>query len=153
MEPFSMRERRRIIELYASGYETAEVAEIVGASPAGVRRVRQRHRDEGRVGPRPHGGGQPPATDVGERDRVLRALVAERPDAFARELAEDFHARTGVRVCRQTVGRWLAGLGLTRKKSRSAPASRSARTCGRSARRGSPASPAPAAGTSAASAS
>lgn len=148
-----MRERRRIVELYEAGYETADVAEQMDASPAGVRRVWQRFREDGSLGPRPHGGGQPPVIEQGRRNEVLRELLAERPDAYARELAEDFGARTGVSVCRQTIGRWLAGLGLTRKKSRSTPASKGVRTSRGNAPVGSAASPKRAAGTSRASVS
>jgi transposase len=70
--------------------------------------------------------------------------VAAKPDAFCRELADDLHARTGVRVCRQTIGSWLAELGLTRKKSRSSPPSRSGRTSGRNVTHGSTRSARPA---------
>ena len=132
-----MRERRRIVELYRGGAETAEVAEALGASPSGVRRVWQRYREDGRLGPRPGGGGQPPAMARGARDRVLRDLLAERPDAFDRELAARLAEEAGVRVCRQTVGRWLRALGVTRKKSRSAPASSKGPTSASSGRRGS----------------
>jgi hypothetical protein len=68
------------------------------------------------VGPRPHGGGHTPKLDDEKKKEVLGELVAQKPDAFCRELADDLHAATGVRVCRQTIGSWLAELGLTRKK-------------------------------------
>lgn len=132
-----MRERRRIVELYEGGAETADVAEALGASPAGVRRVWQHYREDGRLGPRPQGGGPAPAMARVARDRVLLDLVAERPDAFAGELAARLAEETGVRVCRQTVGRWLRELGVTRKKSRSAPASSNGPTSASSGRRGS----------------
>lgn len=137
MEACSMAERRRIIALFESGLEGEEVAEIVARSASGVRRVYQRYREEGRIGPRPHAGGQAPRLDDETKLQVLTELVSQKPDAFCRELADELFDRTGVRVCRQTVGSWLTQLGLTRKKSRSTPPSRSVPTSKRSGRTGS----------------
>ena len=155
MEPLSLAVRRRIIELFHSGLEGDDVAEVMACSPAAARRVWQRYREEGLIGPRPHAGGHTPKLDDEQKKRVLGELVAHKPDAFCRELADELHARTGVRVCRQTIGSWLVELGLTRKKSRSAPPSSSSggRTSRRSARRGSSSSPTCARATSPASAS
>ena len=133
MEAFSMAVRRRIIQLFQSGLEGDDVAEIMACSPAGARRVWQRYREEGRIGPRPHAGGHKPKIDPQQRKQILSELVAQKPDAFCHELADELEARTGVRVCRQTIGSWLEELGLTRKKSRSTPPSSSVRTFKRSA--------------------
>jgi transposase len=57
----------------------------------------------------------------------LRQIVQEKPDRFVREVAEEVRDRLSVVACRQTVGRWLRELGLTRKKSRSTPRSSSVR--------------------------
>jgi transposase len=137
MDAFSLAVRRRIIELFQSGLEGDDVAEIMACSPAAARRIWQRYREEGLIGPRPHGGGHTPGLDERQKKQVLAELVAQKPDAFCRELADDLHARTGVRVCRQTIGSWLAELGFTRKKSRCTPPSRSGRTSRRNAMPGS----------------
>lgn len=137
MEAFSLAVRRRMIELYQSGLETEDVVQILACSPAGARRVWQRYREDGRVGPRPHAGGHVPRLDEEQKKQVLRELIAARPDAFCRELADELETRSGVRVCRQTIGRWLEELGLTRKKSRCTPPSSKGRTSRRGARRGS----------------
>lgn len=136
MEAFSLAVRRRIIELFQSGLEGDDVAEIMACSPAAARRIWQRYREDGLVGPRPHAGGHTPRLDEQLKKQVLTELVAQKPDAFCHELADDLYARTSVRVCRQTIGNWLAELGLTRKKSRSSPPSSSARTSRRNARPG-----------------
>jgi transposase len=141
MEAFSLAVRRRIIQLFQSGLEGDDVAEIMACSPAAARRIWQRYREEGLIGPRPHAGGHVPKLDEQQKKQLLAELVAQKPDAFCRELADDLHARTGVRVCRQTIGSWLAELDLTRKKSRSSPPSRSGRTSRRSVMPGSSASP------------
>ena len=137
MEAFSLAVRRRIIELFQSGLEGDDVAGIMACSPAAARRIWQRYREEGLVGPRPHAGGHTPQLDDEQKKQVLAELMAQKPDAFCRELADDLHTRTGVRVCRQTIGSWLSELGFTRKKSRCTPPSRNARTFRRNARPGS----------------
>jgi transposase len=144
MEAFSLSVRRRIIELFQSGLEGDDVAEIMACSPAAARRIWQRYREEGLIGPRPHAGGHTPRLSEEQKKQILAELVAQKPDAFCRELADDLHARTGVRVCRQTIGMWLSELRLTRKKSRSLPPSRRGRTSRRSATPGSTPSPRPA---------
>jgi transposase len=127
MAAFTTRERRRIISLYQSGLETADIAERFGASLAGVRRVWQQYRQEGRDHAAYANCGARPLLDEAGQRKLLE-LARTRRDAFCRELADELHAATGLRLSRQTIGRWLITLGLTRKKSRSMPASRSATT-------------------------
>jgi transposase len=127
MEAFSKRERRRIISLYQSGLDTEDIAQQMGASLSGVRRVWQQFREEGRDEPAfANCGRKPTLTD--EQMQEVRQIVQEKPDRFVREVAEEVERRLGVVVRRQTVGRWLEKLGLTRKKSRSTPPSSSVRT-------------------------
>jgi transposase len=112
---FTTRERRRIIELFRQGLEGDDVAEVMNASPAGVRRVWQQFREEGRDHDAYANCGRKPTLDeVGQQ--TLLTLARARPDAFCRELADDLHAATGVRLSRQRIGRLLTVLGLTRKK-------------------------------------
>jgi transposase len=147
MEAFSLAVRRRIIELFQSGLEGDDVAEIMACSPAAARRIWQRYREEGLISPRPHAGGHVPKLSDEQKKQILSQLVAHKPDAFCRELADDLHVRTGVRVCRQTIGAWLGELGFTRKKSRSSPPSSKGRTSRRSETRGWTRLPTPAAAT------
>jgi len=127
MAAFTTRERRRIIDLYQRGLDTADIAEQFGASLAGIRRVWQQYREEGRDhAAYANCGPKPTLDEAGQRQ--LLALAHAHPDAFCRELADDLHAAAGVRLSRQSIGRWLRTLGLTRKKSCSTPASRNART-------------------------
>ena len=127
MEAFSIRERRRIISLYQQGWDTQDIAQQFDASLAGVRRVWQQFREQGRDGPAYANCGRKPTLDEAGKQRLLQ-IAAERPDAFCHELADEVQQKLGVRVTRQTIGRWLGQLGLTRKKSRSMPASTSVRT-------------------------
>jgi transposase len=127
MEAFSPRERRRIIALYQQGWDTEDVAHHFDASLSGVRRVWQQFREEGRDSPAYANCGRKPTLDEAGRRQLLE-MAARRPDAFCHELAEELEQKTGVKVTRQTIGQWLRMLGVTRKKSRSTPASNSGRT-------------------------
>jgi len=127
MEAFSKRERRKIISLYQSGLDTEDIAKQFDASESGVRRVWQQFREEGRDEPAFANCGRKPTLTAGQKES-LRRIADERPDLFLRELAEEVQTRLGVSACRQTVGRWLRDLGITRKKSRRTPPSSSVRT-------------------------
>ena len=82
-------------------------------------------RDGGRRAARPMGRGRAP---LGGAEDALRALVAEQNDATLAEYAERLAARTGRRGSASAICRALRRLDLPRKKSRSAPRSRAART-------------------------
>jgi transposase len=127
MDAFTRRERRRIISLYQSGLDTDDIAQQMGASLSGVRRVWQQFREQGRDAPAFGNCGRRP-TLSDEQMQQVRQIVQEKPDRFVREIAAEVERRLGVSVRRQTVGRWLNKLGLTRKKSRSTPPSSSVRT-------------------------
>ena len=127
MEAFSTRERRKIIALYRQGWDTEDIAPQFDASVAGVRRVWQQYREEGRDCPAYANCGRKPTLSETDREQLL-AIVRERPDAFCHELADEVELKLGVRVTRQTIGRWLRQLGVTRKKSRSMPLNRNVAT-------------------------
>ena len=92
-----------------------EIARRFVVSPASVSRYLRRHREKGSLAPKPATGGQPRRLDEAGEE-VLRALVAEQPDAFCRELADRLLERAGVKLDEDTVGKALRRLGLTRKK-------------------------------------
>ena len=127
MEAFTTRERRKIISLYQSGLDTEDIAKHFAASESGVRRVWQQYREEGRDAPAYANCGRQPTLTKEQMEQV-RQIVQEQPDRFVREVAEEIQNRMGIAACRQTVGRWLCQLGLTRKKSRPTPRSSSVRT-------------------------
>ena len=95
-------------------------------------------REEGRRRPKPPRGGRAP---VGGEREVLAGLVAERNDATLAEYADLLADRAGVRRSPSALCRALRALGLVRKKRRSRPPSRIARTWPRRGRRGAPSWP------------
>jgi transposase len=120
MEAYSMDLRQRVIAACDRGQRTQVVAHTFGVSPAWVRRLKQHRRERGDVVPRKGGGSRGRKIDRGR----LAELVRERPDATLVELRD----RLGVPVTPWAVCKALRELGLSYKKSRSAPPSRTGRT-------------------------
>ena len=124
MAAYSMDLRERVIAACDEGIDTgAEIAERFSVSESWIRRLLQRRRETGSIAPKPRGGGRPPAFS-GEAAERLRGAVAADPDATLKELA----AASGVACGTSAVDRALMRLGITRKKSRGGPPSRTGRT-------------------------
>ena len=131
MEPYPLRLRKRIVELYDQGKQTHEIAQMLGTCKSGTRRIRQVLRERNTLEPlRPQTGPKSGLSD--ERAAELRELVAADPGATREQLRERMDLSVDVR----TVGRWLAKLGLVLKKSRCTPRSRTERTWRSNARAG-----------------
>lgn len=125
---YSMDLRERVIADCDVGMPTKEVAGKHRVSPAWVRRLKQHRRERGDIVPRRGGGSRGTRFD---REQ-LRALVDQHPDATLVELRD----RLGVNVTPWSICKALRALGLTFKKSRSTPRSRTASTSRNAARRG-----------------
>src|SRR4051794_17234802 len=124
MNAYSMDLRERVVAACDRGEGTREeIAKRFGVGVAWVYRLLQPRRQSGSIAPRPHGGGQKPAFDPPASDR-LRQAVADCPDATLEEL----RAAAGVACGTSAVHRALKRMGLPRKKSRSGPPSRTARS-------------------------
>lgn len=108
-----MGERRRILTLYDRGWKTAQIAESLGRSRSGVRRIRQQFRERGELEPMKRGEGPPPKVGPSHREQLAR-LVAEKPDATLRELRDAL----GLEVSLSTIDRHLRALKLSFKKRR-----------------------------------
>ncbi len=113
------------------------MAEAFGCSASWVRSLIQRRTLTDSLAPLPQR--RADARKLREPDLAqLRELVRRTPDLTLAELA----AALGTDASVPTVWRATRALGLTLKKSRPAPPSRTARTSGSSATPGSPVSPA-----------
>ena len=120
MAAYSMDLRERVVAACDEGIDTrAEIAERFSVSESWIRRLLQRRRETGSIAPRPRGGGQPPAFDSDAGERLRKAVAADN-DATLKQLA----VAVGVACSTSAVDRALRRLGITRKKSRSAPPSR-----------------------------
>lgn len=120
--------RTRVIEDGDAGMKTSAVAEKYRVSPAWVRRLKQRRRERGDIEPLQGGGSRGFKIDRAQ----LAALVSAQPDATLAELRE----RLGVDCTPGGIHKALRELGLTYKKSRSAPRSRTGPTSPSGERRG-----------------
>ena len=124
MRSYSIDLRERVVAACDRGEGTREqIARRFSVSIAWVYKLLARRRETGSITPKPHGGGQKPAFQ-GETAERLRKAVEDCPDATLQELRE----ATGVACGTSAVFRALNRLGLPRKKSPSAPPSRTARS-------------------------
>lgn len=131
MKPYSMDLRERVLSACDDGTGTAEVAETFEVSAAWVRRLKQRRRETGQIGPRvPARFGPKPAL-ADDADR-LRQVVRDHPGLSAAE----YRDRLEVGVVPLTVWRALRRLGFTFKKNHSGQPNRTARMSPPSGRRG-----------------
>jgi len=126
---YSQDLRDRVIAARDRGLKTKQVAGLFCVSASWVRRVMQRRRESGQTRPRPRGG----VTLVKIDPDRLRQLVDEQPDATTKEL----HQRLGIDCSVSAVGMALGRLGLSFKKRRSTPPSRTGPTSSSVAPRGS----------------
>jgi transposase len=130
MNPYSIDLRTRILEDCDAGVSTRVVATKYRVSESWVRRLKQRRRETGEIGPRRAGTKQSPKW-LAYQDQ-LRQLVDEQPDATLDEL----RTRLGKDVSKQTLSRALRALQLTFKKKCSVPPSRTVRMSKSAARSG-----------------
>ena len=122
MNAYSIDLRERVVAACDAGDATREqVARRFAVSVPWIRKLLRQRRETGSIAPKPHGGGQPPAFDPEADDRLRRAN-RDNDDATLAELGR----QAGVACCESAVHRALARLGITRKKSRGGPPSRTA---------------------------
>ncbi len=123
MRAISMDLRQRVLADCDAGLATKQAAGKYRVSTAWVRRLKQRRRETGEVGPRRPARRGPPRLLDGHDER-LRQLARAEPGLSAAE----YRDRLGVAASPLTVWRALRRLGLTFKKRRSARRSRTGRT-------------------------
>jgi transposase len=111
MKTYSMDLRERVLE-DSKKMGTLEVANKYRVSQAWVRRLKQRLRETGELGPKKQRRGPMPAAVV-HADRI-RDAVQQASSATLDEL----RTRFGLPMSRATLARALLVLGLSRKKSR-----------------------------------
>jgi transposase len=110
MKPYSMDLRTRVVADRDGGMTTKAVAAKYAVSPSWVRRVKQVHRETGRVAPvdQAHG---PAATWVAHAE-AIREAVRQAPDATL----DEYRTRFALPLSRSVLARALAALSLSRKK-------------------------------------
>ena len=104
--------RKQVLSDCDAGLGAKAVAEKYRVSPAWVRRLKQRRREEGRIGPKSCRNTRVPQLDA-YADRI-REVLAATPGITLKELKN----KLGVGVAVSTLWLAVAKLGLTVKKSR-----------------------------------
>ena len=124
MRTLSLDLRERILLSYDREEGTrAEIAERFRVSLGMVKKLLQQRRRTGDIAPRHHFAGRKPMI-VGVHQGQLRALLARKNDLTLKEL----RAATGLRCSLQAINVVLGKMGLTYKKRRSVPVSKTGQT-------------------------
>ena len=122
MRAYSVDLRERVVGAADGGMPQSVVARTFGVGRATVQRWVRRRRETGGVAPAPRPGSAPA---IGPDEApALREQVAAAPDATLAEHCHAWAAAGRGRVGVSAMHRALRRLGITRKKSRSGPASR-----------------------------
>ena len=114
--------RDRVLRDLDAGLTTSAAARKYSVSPAWVRRLKQRRAATGETAPRRQRHGRVPAWVT--HAEAIRDAVRRAPDATL----DEYRTRFALPMSRAALARALVALGLTRKKSRSGRASRTAPT-------------------------
>jgi transposase len=124
-KPYSIDLRERIVRFVeAGGSRRGAAAQFVVSESCAIKLL-QRWERTGSVAPAVGGGRKPFA--LAEHEAVVRALLAAQPDITLEEMRARL-ADHGIVVGRSSIDRYLKVLGVTRKKRRSMPPSRTAPT-------------------------
>jgi transposase len=125
--PYSQDLRDRVIgAVEREGMSRRQAAQRFGVSESSAVKWLQRVRDSGVRAALAMGGHRRPVIEP-HRDLVVAAL-AEKPDITLQALCDRLLAERGVKTDTSMMSRFLRREGLTLKKRRSSPASRTART-------------------------
>ncbi len=126
MRAYPIELRQRVFDAYEAGEGSIEaIAVRFKVSPGFVKKLLRHHRQTGSLQPRPHGGGNPRAIDE-QGEAALLELLEERNDRILIELTSLLRDRYGIHASLSSVDRALRRMGITRKKRRSGPPSRTA---------------------------
>lgn len=115
MEPVSSEIRAEVIGAHGAKVGTRVIAVRYGVSESWVRRVIQRHREDGETAPRTRAPRK--AKWLAWQD-WLTAKIQSRPDIYLRELQAELKAELNIEVCLMTICKACRALGFSRKKRR-----------------------------------
>ncbi len=118
MKAYSMDLRKRVLAMCDGGRTTREVARVFDVSEPWVRRLKQRRREEGIIGPRPSGGRRHGHFDPAHLDQ-LQGWLRQHPDATLEWLLGRVERQMGLRCSVMAVCRAVKKLGWSLKKNAS----------------------------------
>lgn len=126
-QPLSGDLRIRVIRAIEGGLSRRAAARRFGVGISSAIRWMSAYLEEGRTGAKPQGGDRRSERIEAQGDLLLRA-VEETPDITLEELRDRVVAERGERFAISTIHDFFRRHGVTYKKRRRMPASRSART-------------------------
>lgn len=124
--PLSVDLRERVVAAVCEGASCHQAAARFGVSVSSASRWSELFRQEGQLAPKSSGGDHASHRIEAQAELILTTYEA-RPAIFLHEL-RDVLAQHGVQTSTSSLSRFFARHGITRKKGRSTPPSRSART-------------------------
>ena len=127
MNAYSMDLRKRVLEMCDGGRSTHEVALAFSVSESWVRRLKQRRREGGTVGPRPCGGRRHGHFEP-EHLHQLECWLGQHPDATLASLQSRARRHMGLKCSLMAVCRAVKKLGWSLKKRRFERTSKIAQT-------------------------
>ncbi len=125
MQAYSKEFRRDVLAACDAGGKTQEVALQFDVSKSWVRRIKQQRRETGQIAPKTKRNRRPGWAAWAD---WLKVAVAATPDAYLRELKVRLKEERGIDVHENTIGLACHALGLTRKKRRLLPLSKTGTT-------------------------
>ena len=127
MQAYSMDLRKRVLGMCDRGRSTRDVARVFAVSESWVRRLKQRRREEGVIGPRPAGGRRHGHFEPAHLEQLERWL-RQHPDATLAWLQDRVAREMGIHCSVMAVCRAVKKLGRSLKKKRFARRNKIART-------------------------
>jgi transposase len=136
MEAYPVEYRQRVVALTAQGVRSGKIAALLGVTASWVRSIKRLHRSGQPLAPKSRANRRRSlAQREGER---LQTRVAAHPGTTLEDLKRDLSLEESI----TSIWNALKALGLSLKKKRSTPPSRTARTSSSSVRPGKSCKPA-----------
>ena len=127
MRAYSMDLRKRVLAMCDKGRATRETARVFDVSESWVRRLKQRRREEGIIGPRASGGRRHGHFDF-VRLEQLQGWLRQKPDATLEWLLARVEREIGLHCSVMAVCRAVKKLGWSLKKKRFEPTNKIVQT-------------------------
>jgi transposase len=114
--PYSQDLRRRIINAYYNkDGSQRQLAKRFQVSLTFVRNLLRHYRQTGTIEPKKHGGGTKTKID-NHGFAVIEQMIQQKPDLIFSELCQLLKEKTGVKVSKSSMYRYVRKLNMSRKK-------------------------------------
>ena len=121
MKAYSVDLRAKVLRAVDQGYARKEIVQLLGVSPATIKRYLKQRRETGNMAPKPRPG-RPPKK-LGPLQAELVAQLQAHDDVGLEEQCRLWEQSHGVQVSTATMSRAIKRVGWTRKKRRWVPLS------------------------------